>query len=52
VTGLSWEDLAAEMYDGPTYTSPCINGCGTSWTSNNCGTCAQCSCTVYPQSEK
>jgi hypothetical protein len=54
VTGLSWEDLAAEMYDGPTYTSPCVNGCGTS-NGNVCNgftfNSANC-CTVYPQSEE
>jgi len=30
VTELSWEDLAAEMYEGPAYTSPCTGGCGSS----------------------
>lgn len=54
VTELSWEDLAAEMYDGPAYTSPCVGGCGTSngavcngftFNSSNC-------CSIHPETEE
>ncbi|MCQ4042780.1 hypothetical protein ACFOSC_10740 [Streptantibioticus rubrisoli] len=50
VTTLTWEELAAEMYDGPNYTSPCNLGCGTS-NGAICSGCTACiSCAAPEQS--